>query len=250
MTNKIKILNLDFDSISYDNIIDIINNNIEMKKKTLLDFPNAFISLLAFENQRFYNVLRSFDFLIRDGIAMYIASKILYGISKQNIRTTGTDFFEILFGKNKYYRFYLIGGAYNIKDKINSNYNWSGNFTIVNHECEPHNEDYDINLINSSKADILMVALGTPRQEEWIVHNKDLINVPIIIGVGSGLDLLAGVKKRAPLVMQNIGLEWLYRLFQEPKRLWRRYIFGIPVFMFHIVVQKVKLVLKKISPEC
>lgn len=245
MINKIKILNLDFDSISYDNIIDIINNNIELKKKTLIDFPNAFISLFAFKNQRFYYALRSFDFLIRDGIAMYIASKILYGICKQNIRTTGTDFFEILFKNNKHYRFYLIGGANNIKNKINNNYNWNGKFTIVNHECEPHNKDYDINLINLSKADILMVALGTPRQEEWIVHNKDLINVPIIIGVGSGLDILAGVKKRAPLWMQNIGLEWFYRLFQEPRRLWKRYIIGIPVFMFHVFVQKVKLILKK-----
>ena len=96
-------------------------------------------------------------------------------------------------------------------------------------------------------ADILMVALGTPYQEEWIFQYKDKINVAVIIAVGSGLDFLAGVKKRAPLWMREIGLEWMYRLFQETKRLWKRYLIGIPVFVFNIVLLKVKLMLKKES---
>jgi exopolysaccharide biosynthesis WecB/TagA/CpsF family protein len=65
--------------------------------------------------------------------------------------------------------------------------------------------------------------------------------------VGSAIDFWSGAKKRAPVWMQKIGLEWLYRLFQEPKRLWKRYIIGIPVFMFNIILIKVKLLLKKES---
>ena len=94
---------------------------------------------------------------------------------------------------------------------------------------------------------MLLVALGTPYQEEWISENKDKINIPIVIAIGSGLYFLSGTIKRAPKWMRNIGLEWFYRLFQEPKRLWRRYIIGIPIFVFNIIVIKVKLLFKKES---
>lgn len=78
--------------------------------------------------------------------------------------------------------------------------------------------------INAAQPDFLFVALGAPQQDMWIRANRDRLDVPVCMGVGCVLDLLAGVVSRAPSWMQHAGLEWLFRLLQEPSRLWRRYI--------------------------
>jgi N-acetylglucosaminyldiphosphoundecaprenol N-acetyl-beta-D-mannosaminyltransferase len=95
--------------------------------------------------------------------------------------------------------------------------------------------------INKVNPDILIVGLGTPKQEKWISYNFSKLNVPIILSVGSAIDFYSGYKKRAPEFMRRYALEWLYRLFQEPKRLWKRYLLGIPVFMFKMLIFKFNL---------
>jgi N-acetylglucosaminyldiphosphoundecaprenol N-acetyl-beta-D-mannosaminyltransferase len=78
--------------------------------------------------------------------------------------------------------------------------------------------------IKAAQPDFLFVALGAPQQDVWIRANRDRLDVPVCMGVGCVLDLLAGIVSRAPAWMQRTGLEWLFRLGQEPARLWRRYI--------------------------
>ncbi|HQB60441.1 MAG TPA: WecB/TagA/CpsF family glycosyltransferase, partial [Spirochaetota bacterium] len=94
------------------------------------------------------------------------------------------------------------------------------------------------NLINNSKCAILWVSFGCPKQELWIVSNIDKLRIPVSIGVGAAFDFHSGVVKRASLFMQNIKLEWLYRFFQDPKRLWRRYFIGGLSFAKTVIKQK------------
>lgn len=77
--------------------------------------------------------------------------------------------------------------------------------------------------IRDSRADILFVAMPSPRKEYWLGHHGRTTGVPFVMGVGGSIDVIAGLTKRAPVLMQRLGLEWLYRLLQEPRRLWRRY---------------------------
>ena len=93
-----------------------------------------------------------------------------------------------------------------------------------------------IDEINSSKADILLVALGAPKQEKWIHNNKDKLNVKVCIGVGGTFDGIAGRMKRAPKFFQEHGLEWLYRLYKDPKRFFR--MLDLPKFMLLVVAKK------------
>jgi len=81
-----------------------------------------------------------------------------------------------------------------------------------------------VNEINASGADVLWIGLGCPKQEQWMFEHAARLNVPVILGVGQAFDILAGAKKRAPRWMCNTGLEWLYRLIHEPRRLWKRYL--------------------------
>jgi N-acetylglucosaminyldiphosphoundecaprenol N-acetyl-beta-D-mannosaminyltransferase len=88
-----------------------------------------------------------------------------------------------------------------------------------------------VRMINNAHPGLLFVALGAPRQDVWIHDHLRELNVPVAMGVGCVFDLLAGVSSRAPMWMQDAGLEWAYRLVREPRRLWRRYILNdLPVF--------------------
>ena len=81
--------------------------------------------------------------------------------------------------------------------------------------------------------------MGPPKQEKWIEENKDKINAKVFWAVGALFDILSGKRKRAPNWMQDLGLEWAYRVGQEPKRLWRRYIFGNIEFLFIVLKERV-----------
>jgi len=92
--------------------------------------------------------------------------------------------------------------------------------------------------INALRPDILFVGFGTPLQEKWLDHYSELLDVPVIWAVGALVDFVAGNKPRAPQWMLDHGLEWLYRLWSEPQRLWKRYIVGNPLFLWRVLMQR------------
>ena len=95
-----------------------------------------------------------------------------------------------------------------------------------------------VDSIAKSKADILFVGITSPRKERFVDKYKNMLNVSFSMGVGGSFDIIAGQTKRAPLWMQKIGLEWCYRLIQEPRRMWKRYLIGNVIFIFLILKQK------------
>ena len=97
-----------------------------------------------------------------------------------------------------------------------------------------------IQRINAAKPDILWVGMGCPRQERWMFSHRDAIAVSVMVGVGLAFDLWAGRKERAPGWMQKRGLEWLFRLAQEPGRLWKRYLVGVPLFIYFYLLEEMR----------
>ena len=91
--------------------------------------------------------------------------------------------------------------------------------------------------MKESRADIFWVGLGAPKQEIWIFNNYKKLNKGVMIGIGAGLDYLAGNTKHAPEWMKNASLEWLYRLIQEPKRLWKRYLATNTLFIWYVFLE-------------
>lgn len=103
----------------------------------------------------------------------------------------------------------------------------------------PLTKEEDINVceqISSSKVDVLFVGIGCPKQEFWMADHSTKVSC-MMIGVGAVFDFLSGEKKHAPLWMQNAGLEWLFRLGVEPKRLWKRYLRTNPRFIYYFILQ-------------
>jgi N-acetylglucosaminyldiphosphoundecaprenol N-acetyl-beta-D-mannosaminyltransferase len=87
----------------------------------------------------------------------------------------------------------------------------------------PEDEDMVVEQIINSKADCLFIAMPTPRKERFLATHRDRLGVPFIMGIGGALDVIAGQVHRAPPIIQSMGLEWLYRVYQEPRRMWWRY---------------------------
>lgn len=96
-----------------------------------------------------------------------------------------------------------------------------------------------INKINSSGANLLFVSLGCPKQEYWCATHAPHLN-PIAIGVGAAFDFIAGLKKRPPMLIQQLGFEWFYRLISEPKRLWKRYLINNSLFIYYLLIDILK----------
>jgi N-acetylglucosaminyldiphosphoundecaprenol N-acetyl-beta-D-mannosaminyltransferase len=104
---------------------------------------------------------------------------------------------------------------------------------------KPHEQAALLERIRNSKPDVLLVAMGTPRQEYWIRDHFNELGVPVYIGVGGTFDVLAGLKKDAPAWVRRFALEWLFRLVQDPRNLWRRYATTIPWFVSKVMVERI-----------
>lgn len=107
-------------------------------------------------------------------------------------------------------------------------------------QAKPDEDRADIDLINNSGAQVIFVGRGCPRQEKWIARHIGEIN-SVMVAVGAAFDFHAGLSLRAPKILQKFGFEWLFRLFQEPKRLWKRYLLLNPLFIFSFCLQLLKI---------
>ncbi len=101
-------------------------------------------------------------------------------------------------------------------------------------------EDDIVKMIANSDSSMLFVAISSPKKEIFLNKYKDRLNVPLIMGVGGAFDVLTGKVKRAPIWMQKFGLEWFYRFLQEPRRMWKRYLFGNTMFIYYVLKEKFK----------
>ena len=236
----VKILDITYKEI-IQNIINDIKNNC---KKTIIAI-NPEKLLLAKKNQSFKAFLNQVDYPIPDGIGVVLASKFKKGNIKTRI--TGIDLVESLCDKSRDIgaRIFLYGSkpgvALNVKQKLEKKYKGIKIVGIL--DGYQKDKDTIIKEINKSKANILFVALGSPKQEYFIFENKDKLNVNIMQGVGGSFDVICGNIKRAPKWMQKLGLEWLYRLLKEPSRILRQT--NLLIFLVRVVINKKNKKVKK-----
>lgn len=173
--------------------------------------------------------------IVNDGIGMDIAAFLIRRETfKENLN--GTDFTPYLFsGTSRPLRVFMLGGKPEVLSKAAEHVRNALGQTVVG-TCDGYagmgkNRASLVELINRAQAEIVLVALGNPIQEEWILTNRAALNANVLIGVGALFDFWAGDKPRAPRLVQRTRLEWLYRLCLEPRRLLRRYTVDIVRFL-------------------
>lgn len=146
------------------------------------------------------------------------------------------------------HRHFLYGGEEGVADALGKRLEERfPSLVIAGTYCPPFRqltaeEDADIvALINASRSDVVWVGLSTPKQERWMAEHRDALDAPVLVGVGAAFDFHTGRKKQAPAWMQRSGLEWLFRLLQEPRRLGRRYLINNPTFVSLLAMQRLGL---------
>lgn len=204
-------------------------------------------SLQNMRHPELIDVLRKADLVTADGMPIVWTSRLMGTPLKE--RVTGADLVPALAGEASIRgkSIYFLGGMGDVGEraaallkKDNPELNIAGIYSpFVHVEGESlYNSDEEdseiIERINASKADILLIAFGNPKQEVWFSRNRDRLKVPVSIGIGGTFEFITGSVARAPLWMQKSGTEWIFRITQDPKRLWKRYVVGF--FKFGIMI--------------
>jgi len=170
--------------------------------------------------------------IANDGIGLDLAAKMLHG-QRFPANLNGTDFTPYLCSQSPHpLRIFLVGAQPRVLAKAEDHARNKLGQQVVG-TCDGYAgmaDPYLIERINAAQPDLILVALGNPVQEQWILENRMQLNAGIVMGVGALFDFWAGEKPRAPKFVQKMRMEWFYRLSLEPKRLMRRYTFDILVF--------------------
>lgn len=195
-----------------------------------------------------YECFKKADLLLPDGIGMVLAARLLHGVEIS--RVPGCEFMQEIcaLAARKNYRIFIYGAAEEVNNEAARILKKKLPGLHIAGRCNGYwpEEKMDelIDKINASKADILFLALGSPRQERWFAHYSErLEHVKVCQGIGGTLDVISGRVKRAPDLFCKLGLEWLYRLLAEPKRLTRQRV--LPIFAYQVCAEKIKKILNK-----
>jgi N-acetylglucosaminyldiphosphoundecaprenol N-acetyl-beta-D-mannosaminyltransferase len=209
--------------------------------------PNAQHIVLLEKDRRLREVYDHADLVIPDGISLLIAAR-LYGRSLQQ-RIAGVDIFKLLCGQaaEAGLHVFLLGGrpgsaelAATVLKGAYPNLRCSTYCPTLGFEQSVTGLKETADAIITAQPHILFVAFGAPKQEYWIYEHGLRLSVPVCIGVGGSFEMVGGVVPRAPLWAQNVGCEWLYRLCLEPRRMWRRYLFGNLEFAAIVLRQRIR----------
>lgn len=237
---KVNVLNIKILSITQKELLQRLT-------KGVLITPNVDHLMKLQKDKEFYEVYQQAEWVVCDSKILYLLSKLLKHSLPEAI--PGSSFFTAFYQYHKDdlgCKIFLLGAAEGVAvkamDEINKAigreivigaYSPSYGFETDEQECEEL-----VNIVNKSGANVLLVGVGAPKQEKWIVRYRDQMpNVDIFMALGATIDFEAKTLKRAPIFLQKIGLEWLYRCLKEPKRLFKRYFIDDMQFFYYFAQQ-------------
>jgi alpha-1,3-mannosyltransferase len=218
----------------------LLDDRFESRDPTPVTFANAHTLNTATSNRRLRRALRR-SIVFNDGVGVDIASRLLFGKPfPENLN--GTDFVPNYLLRTRHrYRIFLFGAPPGVAERAAERLaRFAPHHRIVGSRdgyARPLDMPGIIADIRGSQADVLLVGLGNPTQELWLMENLAQTGCRLGFAVGALLDFMAGRFPRAPEWMRELRIEWVYRLVQEPLRLWRRYLVGNPIFLVRIVGQ-------------
>lgn len=250
ISKRIQILDVGIDNFAVDEFLDNLSRGVVFT-------PNVDHLMRLQKDREFAKAYDVADFRVCDSQILMYASKFLGTPIRAKI--SGADLFPLFcehHRDNPHIKIFLLGGAEGVpqlaqkrinhrigRDIIVAAHAPSYGFEKSEAECERI-----LQMIRQSSANVLIVGVGAPKQEKWIAkYHEQLPEIDIFMGVGAAIDFEAGNKLRSPKWMSELGLEWLHRLFSEPKRLWRRYLLQDLPFFWLLVKQKFSLLLRQLS---
>jgi N-acetylglucosaminyldiphosphoundecaprenol N-acetyl-beta-D-mannosaminyltransferase len=235
--DKIDILGVILNRISYDEAIERIKDYIKTKRAGIIVTPNAEIIMNAQTRKELKNAINTADISFPDGIGVLIASKILK--SPLADRTAGYDLLikMLQLAQEERLSIYLLGGVPGVaEDAARILSRKFPNLITAGTMHGYFDEDAEkrvIEDINKKTPDMLIVGMGSPKQELFMSRFRHVLKCGVAIGVGGSLDVISGRVQRAPVFMQKAGMEWLFRLLVQPARIKR--VGALPLFLLKVI---------------
>ncbi len=239
---KIQVLGVPINNVSMEQAIAEIVACLAKDSLTRISFVNVDCINIAQRNAEYRACLRACDWVLADGIGLKLGCNLLGTPISQNVN--GTDLLPRLCEKlaARGGRIYLLGGLPGVADNVAR---WMETrypgLTVsgTQHGYYEAAETTQVKArIRAAQADVLLVAMGAPKQELWIRQHAEETGVKVALGVGGLFDFYGGRIERAPVWMREIGMEWLFRLGKEPRRMWKRYLVGNAVFAARILLAR------------
>ena len=227
---KCEILGVNVDVTNMKETIEYITQNLSELRGKYICVSNVHTTVMAYKDSEYCKVQNSAAMVLPDGKPLSLVSR-KKGF-KEARRVAGPDLFpEIMnLSQEKGYTHYLYGTTEDTLKKLKRELMRKypklqivGMYSPPFRKLESWEDEEIVNRINETKADFIWVALGAPKQENWMFEHQDKV-CGLMIGVGAAFDFQAKVISRAPRILQDLYLEWLYRIVQDPKRLWKRYL--------------------------
>jgi N-acetylglucosaminyldiphosphoundecaprenol N-acetyl-beta-D-mannosaminyltransferase len=232
---KVKILKLKINRGILKDVLELSEALVERGEKFYVCALNAYSTVKANEDKELLKIINNAKITIPDGMSLVWYSKTFKNENYLLERIDGFKFFREFskIADKKGYSYYFLGAKNEtilekIKQRINREYK---NIEVKGYFCPPFKKEFSgedndlmVEKINKSKPDILWVGLSAPKQEKWIYDNFENLSIKMAAGIGAVFNFYTGEVKRAPLWMQDNGLEWLYRIYAEPKRLFKKYM--------------------------
>ena len=244
---RVDICNVPVDALTMQQTLEIIDHAIHEKRPVHHVVINAAKVVNAQIDPELKKSIVNCDIINADGKSIVWASRLLNKPVPE--RVAGIDLMERLveLAHHKKYKVFFLGAKEEVVLKVVEHYKQKyGEEIIAGYRNGYFKNTEELSIarqIAASGADILFVAMTSPKKEIFLNTYKDIIKAPFIMGVGGSFDVVSGKTKRAPLWMQNAGLEWLYRVMQEPKRMWKRYLVGNSKFIYMVLKEKIRQML-------
>lgn len=239
MPERIEIFGVHVDNVSMAETLDLIESFIPEKASRQVCTPNVEHIICSLKDDEFREIMNHAALTVPDGAGVVLVSR--WNGTPLKEKVSGADLLPLFCERaaQKGYRVFLLGGREGVAERAARNLSAqhpgleiAGTYSPpMCFEDDPNKDTAVVQRVREASPDVLFVALGAPRQEKWIRRHLNDLNVPVSIGVGAGIDFVAGEQKRAPRWMQSHDLEWLYRFLKEPRKIWRRVLVSIPLFV-------------------
>ena len=217
-----------------------IERTYEASAPSLVAYANAHTLNLAYKHPGYREVLRSAALVLNDGAGIALAARIHGRRFPENLNGSDLNPLIVELAARRGWPVYFLGARDGVADAAARTLSetFSGLQIAGAHHGYFDDESVMSDRIRASGAAVVMVAMGNPLQEMFLYRNLDAMRVRLGVGVGAFFDFTTGTVQRAPGWMNRAGIEWVYRLAQEPKRMWKRYVLGNPAFLWRVVAER------------
>jgi N-acetylglucosaminyldiphosphoundecaprenol N-acetyl-beta-D-mannosaminyltransferase len=246
MPQKVNILGTAIDNVDRAEALECVAALVRARRPALVVTPNVDHLVNLQRDAEFREIYRQASLVLADGVPLLWAARFLGTPIREKL--SGSDIFHDLcrLAAERGFRVFFLGGRAGAASRAAEILRRRHpRLQIVGVHSPP--QGFERNeaecaridaMLTAARPDLLLVGLGSPKQERWFAGNSSRLGIPVTMGIGITFEYTAGIVRRAPVWMQSVGLEWLFRLLMEPRRLWRRYLVNDPRFFWLVLKQR------------